>query len=143
MGLLGTVVDVLKDPLTAIIGSLFPDPADKQKREEAQAAAALELAKLADGAQARELEANLKIALAQTDILKIDAASGKWWQAGWRPFIGWVCGAALAYSFLVQPLLLGVGVQAGTIDASKLMDLVVVMLGVGGYRTYEKVRGVA
>jgi hypothetical protein len=68
--------------------------------------------------------------------------------AGWRPFIGWVCGAGLATQFLVGPLftwvaaLLGKPVVFPVLDLSTLVTLLIGMLGLGGMRTLEKVNGV-
>ena len=43
--------------------------------------------------------------LAQIEVNKIEAASANWFVASWRPFIGWTCGVAYAYTFVVQPFL--------------------------------------
>ena len=69
--------------------------------------------------------------------------------AGWRPFIGWTCGAALAYTYVVQPLLIFILAQSGylvempALDIAGLMPVLMGILGLGGMRSYEKVKGVA
>jgi hypothetical protein len=69
--------------------------------------------------------------------------------AGWRPFIGWVCGVGLAWSFLIQPIVIWITVLSGIpeVDLPKipndaLMELVFCLLGLGGFRTYEKIKGI-
>ena len=67
--------------------------------------------------------------------------------SGWRPAIGWVCGASLGYNFVLQPLLAFlVGVYAKelpplpTLDTATLMLIVTGMLGLGGMRSLEKIK---
>lgn len=70
--------------------------------------------------------------------------------AGWRPFIGWICGIALAWAFLVQPVVVwAVAVWAPEvtglpkIETEGLFTLVLAMLGMGTLRTFEKAKGVS
>jgi hypothetical protein len=72
--------------------------------------------------------------------------------AGWRPFIGWVCGIGLGYHFVIQPILKWVLVMAWQADApaqlpgldvASLYNLIIAMLGLGGMRMYEKLKGVS
>ena len=61
--------------------------------------------------------------------------------AGWRPFIGWVCGFALAYNFVLRDLLVWyVGVESAppALQMEHLMTVLIGMLGLGGMRTFEK-----
>jgi hypothetical protein len=69
-------------------------------------------------------------------------------KGGWRPFIGWVCGAAFAYHFVLQPLIVfGVTVagvkipELPTFDMGSLLTVMMGMLGLGGLRSYEKKQG--
>ena len=86
---------------------------------------------------------------AQTDVNAVEAASANVFVSGWRPFIGWTCGLALAYQFVVAPIFVWAGLCAGfhpplppTLDDT-LWQLVFAMLGMGGLRTLEKLKGVA
>ena len=86
--------------------------------------------------------------LAQVEVNKAEAESGSVFKGGWRPFIGWVCGAAFAYHFVLQPFILfGVAVAGVTIpelpsfDMGSLMTVMMGMLGLGGLRSYEKKQG--
>ena len=98
----------------------------------------------------RELvDAANSVMLAQTEINKAEAAHKSIFVAGWRPFIGWVCGVGIAWAMVVQPvaqwamIAWGDGTELPTIDTSYLMELVTAMLGMSGLRTFEKLRGVS
>lgn len=85
----------------------------------------------------------------QAEINKVEAASSIFFVAGWRPFIGWVCGLGFAYTFLVLPIVNGIltlfGVQEVLpgLDNNVLMELTLGMLGMAGLRSFEKMKGVA
>ena len=87
--------------------------------------------------------------LAQTKINEIEAAHKSIFVAGWRPFIGWVCGIGILWSFLGQPILVwlikvfGSTATLPLIETDGLYQLVLAMLGMGGLRTFEKMKGVA
>ena len=80
---------------------------------------------------------------------QIEAASARLFVSGWRPFVGWTCAAALAFKYIGGPLLVlacdlaGVTVTLPAIDATDLTPILLGMLGLGGLRTLEKVKGVA
>ena len=85
----------------------------------------------------------------QVDVNKVEAASSSIFVAGWRPFIGWVCGVAIAYTYIVYPILLWAlalnGYQTTNVpklETDALYQLVLAMLGLGTMRTFEKVKGV-
>lgn len=69
------------------------------------------------------------------------------YKSGWRPAIGWVCSLGLLYQFFLRPLLNGLlviwqGVAAmPALDDSTLIALISGMIGFGGMRTYEKIKG--
>ena len=105
----------------------------------------------------KDLKANLDHALkpachsanlAQIEINKQEAAHKSMFVAGWRPFVGWTCGVALAYHFVISPILSFVLVLAGvqismpTFEFSQLSTILMGMLGLGGLRSYEKMKGV-
>lgn len=99
-------------------------------------------------------EADLRSSLqnwdkAQTDVNAVEAASNNVFVAGWRPFIGWVGGSALAWQYVLAPFISWVGFCIGhplpkppTFDGS-IYELVFALLGIGGMRTFEKIKGVA
>ncbi len=86
--------------------------------------------------------------LAQLEINKAEAASGSLFKGGWRPFVGWTCGIAFAYHFVLQPLLIFVFAYVGLetpdlpkFDVGTLLPVLGGMLGIGGLRSYEKTKG--
>lgn len=80
--------------------------------------------------------------LLQAEINKIEAAHTSIFVAGWRPFIGWVCGLGLAFAFLVAPTLAYFGIPSPAIPLDVMYNMVLALLGLGGLRTLEKVKGV-
>ncbi len=115
-----------------IISNLFPDPKQKIQAE-------FELHKLAHSAQMGQLEIN-----------KVEAAHRSFWVAGARPFILWGCGVALLYNFVVRDLLIYGLLLAGhdvppppSLDLTDLWLVLGGLLGLGGMRSLEKIRGVA
>lgn len=90
-----------------------------------------------------------KIDLAQLDINKTEAGHRSVFVAGWRPFIGWSCGIALCYSYVVQPILVFILAQTGYLvelprmDLGEMMPVLMGMLGLGGLRTFEKFKKVS
>lgn len=98
--------------------------------------------KLQAEARSEEFAGELQLMVGQMEINKIEAASRHWFVASWRPFIGWVCGVALLYSTLVAPLL-DIWYEVPAVDTSLLMPVLMGLLGLGGMRTFEKVKGAA
>jgi len=84
----------------------------------------------------------------QVEINKIEAGHRTIFVAGWRPFIGWICGLALGAHFLAFPLLewgsalVGDKILAPDLDAGVIVSLILAMLGLGASRTYEKLHGI-
>lgn len=86
--------------------------------------------------------------LAQLEINKAEAASGSFFKGGWRPFVGWICGVAFAYHFVLQPLLIFIFAYIGLetpdlpkFDVGTLLPVLGGMLGIGSLRSYEKTKG--
>ena len=83
---------------------------------------------------------------AQIEVNKIEAGQTNIFVSGWRPFVGWTCGIALCYHFVLQPFLMFVLLSIGkpmdlpVFDMSTLTTVLMGMLGLGGLRTYEKVK---
>jgi ABC-type sulfate transport system permease component len=130
------------DPITAIlnlgnsvIDRVLPDKA-------ANDAAKAQLVQM-------QLSGELAQITGQLEVNKVEAASSSMFVAGWRPFVGWVCGSGLAYQFIARPLLMfvvalfGHPVVAPELDMGTLLTLLLGMLGLAGARTFEKVNGVA
>lgn len=140
------------DPVTEVlsIGSklidrLWPDPAQRDQ-------AKIQLLQLQQTGELAEMTATTDLAKAQAAINQQEAASTSLFVAGWRPFVGWCCGAAFAYAFILQPFVTFVLVVCGVkldpkllpaLDISSMMPVLLGMLGLGAMRSYEKVQGAA
>jgi holin (3TMs family) len=87
--------------------------------------------------------------LAQIEVNKIEAASSSIFVAGWRPFIGWVCGCGVGWAFLGAPIaewavaIWSPGTTMPMLHTDGLLELVLALLGLGALRTFEKVKGAA
>jgi hypothetical protein len=129
------IVTALLPALGTLIDRLIPDRAAAEK---AKAEMELQLVQAANAA-----------AMAQVEVNKIEAGHSSVFVAGWRPSIGWVCAAGLAWAFVVAPIaswslmVLGIKAELPAIQFDHLFELVLAMLGIGGLRTFEKLRGVA
>lgn len=136
------MLHLLATVLPALIDKLLPDPAQA-------ADAKLKMLELAQRGELAALDAEMRMAQAQTDVNKAEASTDVF-RGGWRPFAGWVCGAGLAYHFLLRPILPWVVGLFGVvvppmppIETDALLALLFGMLGLGGYRTFERVKGKA
>lgn len=132
--------------LIPVIGNLldkfFPDPA-------AAADAKLKLMQMAQTGELAQLDADLKLATGQMEVNKVEAASQSLFVAGWRPAVGWCCAAAFAFKFIGGPLAVVLMAMAGhpitlpVFDFTEMSTVLLGMLGLGGLRTIERVKGVA
>lgn len=89
-----------------------------------------------------------ELAQGQLEVNKVEAGHRSAWVAGWRPFIGWVCGVALAWHFVLSPVIIFLAAWFNvvlptlpTFDMGSLMTVLMGMLGLGGLRTFEKSKG--
>jgi hypothetical protein len=133
---IGPILEIGK----GIINRLFPDPA-------AAAAAQLELLKMQQNGDLAQLAADTDLAKLQIQT-NIAEAAGNWFTAGWRPCIGWVCGAGLAYAALIEPFArfiakvwFGYVGDFPVIDTNLTMQILMGMLGLGAMRSVEKIKG--
>jgi hypothetical protein len=129
-GIIGTILGTVGSVLEKVIP-------DTNKRKEAEEAFRL------------ALESNeFQLAIEQIKVNAIEAASNDKFTSRWRPFIGWTCGTAFALHFVIFPILnyftVLFGFSAVTIvfDMQSLMYALGGLLGLGGFRTYEKIKGV-
>jgi hypothetical protein len=135
------------DPITAgmdlagkIIERIFPDRTEQEK-------AKLAMMQLQEtGALQREMN-DFNLAIEQIKVNAVEAASGSRFVAGWRPFIGWVCGFSLFYNYIFFPLYAYTAKLAyaaapamPALDNGQLISLLMALLGLGAMRSYEKVK---
>lgn len=129
--------------ITSLLDKVLPDP-------QAAAAAKLEALKLAQAGQLAELDAEVRLALGQLEVNKADAAGASPMQRNWRPAIGWVCAAALAWDTILRPMATYALAISGhqvpdmpSLGTEQLYALLFGLLGLGSLRTVEKVKGAA
>jgi len=129
-------LSALIEPVTGLLDKVIEDKDQKAKL-------AHEIATMADN-HAHQL------ALAQIEVNKAEAASNSNYKGGWRPFVGWVCGIAFAYHFVLQPVVIFILAYCGLevpdlpeFDMGQLMTVLMGMLGLGGLRSFEKYKGVS
>lgn len=135
MGLLSLpVLDIVKE----VIDRAIPDPKIKADLQ-------MKLADLADKEAQREHDEMMGQIGTNTE----EAKNSNLFVSGWRPAVGWICAVGIGYSFVVDPMATWIAQVIfhykgafPVLDSGQLMTLITGMLGFGGLRTYEKVKGV-
>ena len=123
-----TGLGAVSDLATTVINKIWPDKTEAEKQQ---------------------LAAAVMVVQGQLDINKAEAANPSVFVAGWRPAIGWVCGAACAWNWIALPVVkVGLAVAGYTLalspaDITEMLPILLGMLGLGGLRTVEKINGVA
>ena len=121
------MIQALIGPVTGLLDKFVEDKDQKN-------ALAHEIATLAEK-QAHEA------AIAQIEVNK-EEAKGNWFQSSWRPATAWVCVLGFMVNFLISPLAAPFGVVVPQADTSTMLPVLMGMLGLGGLRTMERVKGV-
>ena len=130
-----SIVSSLIGPATSLLDKFIEDKDQKM-------ALAHEISTMAER-HAQEL------AKGQLEVNKVEAASKSMFVAGWRPFIGWVCGIGFLANFILIPManfglaLAEVSITIPMIDTTQMMPVLMGMLGLGAMRTVEKVQKVS
>ncbi len=124
-----SILNALIAPVTELLGKFIPD-------KDKAAAIAHDLATMAD-------KHHNDAMMAQIEVNKIEAASGKWWQAGWRPAVGWVCVGGMINNFLLLPYMMVLSDKIVPMDWAAMSPILLGLLGLGGLRTFEKIKGKA
>ena len=124
----------------SVIDKILPDP---QQAAEAK----LRAVEMAQKGELAQLDADVRLAIGQMEINKAEATTDLF-RGGWRPATGWCCVAGLTYQFILQPTLPWLAALFGAavpplpaIDNETLLILLTGMLGLGGLRTVERVKG--
>tara|TARA_B100001093_G_C26200961_1_gene747961 strand:- start:212 stop:583 length:372 start_codon:yes stop_codon:yes gene_type:complete len=121
------MLQALIGPVTGLLDKFIPDADEK--------------AKLAHEIATMSQKHAQQIALEQIEVLKLDA-KGNWFQSSWRPLAGYVCVLGLMVNFLISPMAAGFGIDIPQADAGVMMPLLLGMLGLGGARSVERIKGV-
>jgi Holin of 3TMs, for gene-transfer release len=136
--LIGPVSELINTVLKRV---LPPEKMSEADRAKLEAEITLELSKQDWEGIKGQLQINLE-----------EAKSTNWFVAGWRPCIGWICGAAFAWHFVLEPLLSWVlvvifhysfGASLPKFDMESLLTVLLGMLGLGGLRTFEKYKEIS
>ena len=128
------MIEALIGPVTGLLDKFIQDKDQKARL-------AHEVATMAQ-IHAQEL------ATAQIEVNKVEAAHKSLFVSGWRPAVGWCCVLGMTGNFMVIPFtnfilaLLAIEVTIPLIDLETMMPVLMGMLGLGGLRTMEKVKGV-
>lgn len=128
-----TGIGSIADFASTIVNKIFPDAGEKEKNAAAFAV--------------MQATQEFQLAQGQLEVNKVEASNPSIFVSGWRPFIGWTCGAACAWNWI------GISI-ANTICAvfhytinlapaslEEMLPVMLGMLGLGGLRTFEKVKG--
>ena len=135
------VISGLFSAAQSLIERFFPDP---EKQAEAQRA----LLQMQQNGELALLASETDLAKLQIQVNVEEAKSTNWFVAGARPFIMWTCGVALAYVSIVEPVSrfvakvwFGYVGDFPIIDTNLTMQILMGILGLGAYRTAEKIKG--
>lgn len=127
-------LELILGTVGTIINKIWPDKTEVEKQK-----FLLEL---------QEQLNQTELAKGQLEVNREEAKNGNLWVSGWRPAVGWVCASAFAWSFLGQPLVSYFVALSGhpipafpALDTGSMLTVLMGMLGLGGFRTYEKVKG--
>lgn len=136
------------DPFTAIINigssiidKIFPDKTEAEK-------AKLKMYELQKQGEFQETQNAFSLMLENIKVNTAEALHASVFVAGWRPFIGWVCGFALAYNYVLMPLIVWTtkcfypaAPSMPALDMTELMVLLGGLLGIAGLRSREITQG--
>ena len=129
------MIEVLVASVSALLSRVIPDKSERDKL-------AHEIATIAEKQSHDQI-------MAQLEVNKTEAAHKSLYVAGWRPFIGWSCGIAMAFNFIGLPVVVTLSalydtpLEVAPLDLEVMMPVLLGMLGLGGMRSYEKRTGVA
>ena len=121
------MLQALIGPVAGLLDNFIPDADEKMK-------IAAELSSMAER-HAQE------IALAQIAVNR-EEAKGNWFQSSWRPATAWVCVGGFAVNFLISPMAAPLGIVIPQADTGTMLPVLMGMLGLGGMRTMERVKGI-
>lgn len=128
------ILGPLLDAAGKIFDKIFPDETSANKAK----------AELMLAAQSQDFQ----LAMEQIKTNQEEAKHASVFVAGWRPFIGWVCGAALAWHFIGYDLAAWIvaikksDIVLPVISSDNLMELTFALLGLAGMRSWEKAKGI-
>ena len=123
-----TGIGAVADLAGTVISKIWPDKTEQEKQQ---------------------LAAAVMVVQGQLDINKAEAGNPSVFVSGWRPAIGWICGLSCGWNWVGIPIAkvmlawAGSGILIAPADLSEMFPILIGMLGLGGFRTIEKINGVA
>ena len=133
-------ISILMGIGSKVIDRLWPDPAERD-------AAKLELLKMQQSGELAQLTADTNLMIEQIKVNQAEAQNPSVFVSGWRPAIGWVCGAACGWNWIGLPIvklaleIYGHPINLAPADLTEMLPVLMGMLGLGGLRTIEKLQG--
>ncbi len=121
------MISLLIPAVTTLLDKFIPDADERQKLAHEIATMSQKMAH--------------ESAMIQVEVNK-EEAKGSWFQSSWRPATAWVCVAGFAVNFLISPLLAPFGIDVPQADTSTMLPVLMGMLGLGGMRSFERIKGV-
>ncbi len=136
-----SILDIIAGPILKIVDKIIPDPAAKAQMQ-------IELLKLNQSSEFKEIDAQLEMARNQTTVNVEEAKNTSLFVAGWRPAVGWCCVGIFAANYIAVPLLAWLSPlwdipPPPRLEIGEILPVLLGMLGLGSLRTAEKVKGVA
>ena len=136
-----SIFDILAGPVMKILDKVIPDP-------QAKAQAQLELLRLQQAGEFKEIDAQLEMARNQTSVNLEEAKNASLFVSGWRPFIGWTCGFIFVSNYIGVPLLAWLSPfldipPPPRLEIGEVLPVLLGMLGLGSLRTAERIKGAA
>jgi hypothetical protein len=128
MGLDATGLGAISDLAGTVINKIWPDKSEIEKQQ---------------------LAAAVMVVQGQLDINKVEASNPSVFVSGWRPALGWICGAACAWNWIGLPIFkvalafTAYKIEVSPANMTEMMPILMGMLGLGGLRTLEKINNVA
>lgn len=133
-----SILDIIAGPILKIVDKIIPDPTAKAQLQ-------VELLKLQQSSEFKEIDAQLEMARNQTSINVEEAKNASLFVSGWRPFMGWTCGFIFVSNYIGVPLLAWLSPlfdipAPPRLDIGEVLPVLLGMLGLGALRTQEKIK---
>lgn len=122
--------------LTTVFDRVLPDTEQRD-------AAKLKLMEITSNGELSKLTASTELAKGQMEVNRAEAQAPDFFTRGWRPATGWTCNLGLFYQFIFRPIAVGLGYPMPALETDTLLTLLFGILGLGAYRTTEKIKGVS
>lgn len=130
MALIDNPISSITDAISKVLDRVLPN----KEQNDAAKAQLLQI----------EVQGQIQEVLAQIQVNAVEAQSQSTFVSGWRPYVGWICGTALAYATMIQPLITLIvrlwkpNFEPLVIDNSQTLTVLMGLLGLGVMRSIDK-----